>query len=46
MNSLSENEYLLDRIVTFKEYNQEFCCRIDNSFNLEMPEALVSLFTE
>lgn len=46
MNNLSENEFLLDRIITFKEYNQEFCCRIDNSFNLEMPEALTTLFSD
>ena len=46
MQKIANCEFLLKRLKTFKEFNQDFSCKFDNFFNLDMPEALSILYSD
>ncbi|KRW98925.1 Sec1-like protein [Pseudocohnilembus persalinus] len=46
MKSIANNKYLMERLKTFKEFNQDFMCKFDNIVNLDMPEALPVLYSQ
>ncbi|EGR28704.1 syntaxin binding protein 1, putative [Ichthyophthirius multifiliis] len=46
MSKIATNKYLLNRILTFKEFNQDFACKFDNIFNLEVLDSLKTIFSE
>lgn len=46
MKQISANQFLLEKIKTFQEFNLDFSCKYDNVFTMDMPEALPKLFSE
>ncbi|KAL4499311.1 hypothetical protein ABPG72_006897 [Tetrahymena utriculariae] len=45
MSKIASNSFLLDRVVTFKEFNQDFACKFDNIFNLEIKDDLSLMYS-
>jgi len=45
MLKIANSKLLLERLKTFKEFNQDFSCKFDNLFNLDMPEALPVIYS-
>jgi len=44
MRRLSASSLLLERVLTFKEFNLDFACKFDNLFSLEMSADLKALY--
>jgi hypothetical protein len=40
MDMIAGATHLMDRVVNFSEFNQDFSCKFDNLFSLDMPESL------
>lgn len=46
MELISAAPYLMERIISFKEFNQDFSCKFDNLFSLDMGDANPTLFSD
>lgn len=45
MTKISSNSLLLERVSTFKEFNQDFTCSFDNIISLDMKSDMKTLYS-